>query len=141
MLRERLERKHSFQAEGHENELKNNESIVIVEDKGQHFIDLILEPDKLERLSSECRLTQEEYVDAIERFLDSEGSDWKELRMKDQVNLTRDEIIKDTMLKFVKEKHNIDRKDFNGIEVSYNKRYDKDGSYIGEAIILSMHRS
>lgn len=140
MLRERLNKKHSFQAEGHANEMEHNDAIVIVEDKGQHFLDLILEPDKLERLSSECRLTQEEYVDAIERFLDSEGADWKELRMKDQINLTRDEIIKDTMLKFVNEKHGINRKDFNGIEISYNKRYDKTGTYIGEAIILSMHK-
>lgn len=140
MLKERLSKKHSFQAEGHASEMEHNDAIVIVEDKGQHFIDLILEPDKLERLSTECRLTQEEYVDAIERFLETEGSDFKELRMKDQINLTRDEIIKDTMLKFVKEKHEIDRKDFNGIEISYNKRYNQEGHYIGEAIILSMHR-
>lgn len=140
MLRDRLSKKHSFQAEGHENELKQNHEIVIIEDKGQHFIDLILEPDKLERLSSECRLTEEEYVDAIERFMDSEKSDWKELRMKDMINLTRDEIIKDTMLKYVNEKHGLNRKDFNGIEVSYNKRYDGQGTYIGEAIILSLHK-
>lgn len=140
MLRNRLNKKHSFQAEGHANELKQNHEIVIVEDKGQHFVDLILEPDKLERLSSECRLTEEEYVDAIERFMDSEKNDWKELRMKDMINLTRDEIIKDTMLKYVKEKYSFDRKDFNGIEVSYNKRYDAAGTYIGEAIILSLHK-
>lgn len=138
-LRERLNGKKSFILEGHANELEHNQSVVIVEDKGDHFIDLILEPNMFERLSSECRLTADEYVDAVERFMESEQKDWHELRMKDQINMTRDEIIKDTILKYVREHNDIKREDFDGIEISYNKRYQND-QYIGEAVIITMSK-
>lgn len=122
-------------------EMKNNDKIIIMNKKAENGIenvDLILEPNKFDELSSKCRLTFDEYCDVINSLLDEEEKDWHELRMKDQVNLTRDAIIKATILKYAVEHYNIDLKRYSGTDTNYIKRYDENGNFIGEAIIITL---
>lgn len=131
----------NFMKESQAEELKNNKKIVILKqktDNGIQNIDLILEPNKFDELSSKCRLSFEEYCDVINNLLDEEENDWDELRMKDQVNITRDAIIQATILKYAKEHYDIDPDKYSGIDINYIKRYDEKGCFLGEATIVTL---
>jgi len=133
--------KKNFALESQQNEALKNDKLVIMNKKsegGITAIDLILEPDKFDQLGSECRLTYEEYCDAINRFLEDEEKTWHELRMKDQINMGRDYIIEATILKYAKEHYGIKREDFNGSDLNYVKRFDTEGRFLGEAVYISL---
>lgn len=134
-------RKKNFILESQKAEMEGNDKIVIMQsktDKGIQNIDLILEPDKFDQLSSKVRLTFEEYCDIINDLAEEEEGEWEELRMKDQVNLTRDAIIQATIMKYAKEEYNIDKDNYTGIDINYSKRYDGEGRFLGEATIVTM---
>lgn len=131
----------NFMRESQAAELENNDKIVILDqkaDNGIETIDLILEPDKLEQLSSKCRLTFEEYCDVINTLIEEEESEWDDLRMKDQINITRDALLQATILKYAKNEYAIDKDHYNGRDFNYIKRYDKQGGFLGEAMVLSL---
>ncbi|WP_410988543.1 hypothetical protein [Bacillus cereus] len=131
----------NFMRESQAAELENNDKIVILDqkaDNGIETIDLILEPDKLEQLSSKCRLTFEEYCDVINTLIEEEESEWDDLRMKDQINITRDALLQATILKYAKNEYAIDKDYYNGRDFNYIKRYDKQGGFLGEAMVLSL---
>jgi hypothetical protein len=137
----RIGAKKNFMIESQQNEIQNNEKLVICNSKsegGITNIDLILEPNRFDALGSECRLSFDEFCDVINQCIDEEEKDWHELRMKDQVNMTRDAIIEATILKYAKEHYDLDRKNFNGSDLNYVKRYDGEGRYTGEAIMISL---
>lgn len=140
MLKSRREGNKSYALESHAAEMENNKKTVILNKVSNNHIHLVLEPNKFDQLSSECRLTSEEYIDAIDALLTSEEKEWHELRMKDQVNMTRDEIIKETILKYSKEHFKIDKKDFDGVDINYSKRYTEGGTFVGETITVSLHK-
>ena len=122
-------------------EMEQNDKIVIMKcktDKGIQNVDLILEPDKFDELSSKCRLTFDEYCDVINELIEEEEAEWHELRMKDQINLTRDAILQATILKYAKEQYNILKEDYTGIDINYIKRYDTEGRFLGEAVIVTL---
>jgi hypothetical protein len=122
-------------------EMKENKELVIMNkrtDGGITTIDLILEPDKFDAFGNECRLTLDEYIQVMNDFIDEEEKEWHELRMKDQVNETRDRIIEATMIKYAKEKYGIKDSDFNGKDINYLKRYDEEGRFLGEAVIVTL---
>jgi hypothetical protein len=127
--------------ESQQNEMENNDKLVICNrktDGGITTIDLVLEPDKFDALGSECRLTLDEYCDVLNKLVEDEEKDWHELRMKDQVNMTRDYIIEATILKYAKEHYGLDRSHFNGSDMNYVKRYDEKGRFVGEAVIITL---
>jgi hypothetical protein len=97
-----------------------------------------LEPSKFDEFGSKVRLTVDEYCQVINKLVDSEEKDWHELRMKDQVNLTRDAIIEATMLKYAKQEYGLDESQYNGRDLNYVKRYDQEGRFIGEAVIITL---
>jgi|GEM_PF-3374100 len=137
----RIGAKKNFMRESQAAEMEQNNKIVIIQtksDKGIQNVDLILEPDKFDELSSKCRLTFEEYCDVINELIDEEEQEWHELRMKDQVNMTRDAIIQATILKYAKEEYNIDKSQYAGIDINYTKRYDTEGRFLGEAVIVTL---
>ncbi|HDX9674054.1 hypothetical protein P4I85_13485 [Bacillus cereus] len=131
----------NFMRESQAAELENNDKIVILDkkaDKGIETVDLILEPDKLDQLSSKCRLTMDEYCGVINTLIEEEESEWDDLRMKDQINITRDGVLQATILKYAKEEYGIDKDNYNGTDFNYIKRYDKQGGFLGEAMVLSL---
>ena len=144
MIEKRMRRignKKNFMLESQANELKENKELVIMNKKtdgGVTTIDLILEPDKFDQFGSECRLTYDEYIDVLNEFIEEEEDTWHELRMKDQVNETRDRIIAATMIKYAKEHYGIKEEDFNGKDINYLKRYDEKGRFLGEAVIVTL---
>jgi len=101
-------------------------------------IDLILEPNKFNEFSSEWRLTHEEFVETINQLAKEEKREWSELRMKDQINITRDAILEATILKYAKEKLGYNIENISGKEINYSKRYDLKGNYMGESIIVTL---
>jgi hypothetical protein len=134
-------RKKNFILESQQAEMEGNDKIVIMQsktDKGIQNVDLILEPDKFDQLSSKVRLTFEEYCDVMNDFIEEEESEWDELRMKDQVNMTRDAIIQATIMKYAKEEYNVDKSNYSGFDINYTKRYDGEGRFLGEATIVTM---
>jgi hypothetical protein len=134
-------RKKNFILESQKAEMEGNDKIIIMQsktDKGIQNINLILEPDKFDQLSSTIRLTFNEYCDVINELAEEEESDWAELRMKDQVNITRDAIIQATIMKYAEEEYNINQDNYSGVEISYTKRYDGEGRFLGEATIVTL---
>jgi hypothetical protein len=133
--------KKNFMRESQAAEMDQNDKIVIMQsktDKGIQNIDLILEPNKFEELSSKVRLTFDEYCNVINELIEEEEDDWDELRMKDQVNITRDAILQTTILKYASEEYGIQKEKFSGIDINYLKRYDEQGRFIGEATVLTL---
>jgi hypothetical protein len=137
----RIGNKRNFNLESQSEELKKNESLIVYHkrtDGGITLIDLILEPDKFDEFSSAYRLTYDEYIDVINDFIEEEEKTWHELRMRDQVNETRDRIIEATIIKYAEEHLGIKKEDFNGKDINYLKRYDENGKYLGEAVIVTL---
>lgn len=142
MLKDRMiERKNNFMTKSHTEELEqNNKTVIINKRDGSSIIDLILEPNKFNELSSECRLTVEEFVDAIDEFITNEESDWSEIRMKDMIDCSRDMIIKKTILKFAKEHYKINEKEYDGKSISYTPRFNEDNELIGDQIVVTLSK-
>lgn len=133
--------KRNFSLESQNIEMKENHQLVIMNkrtDGGITTIDLILEPDKFDSLSSKCRLDFEEFIDVMNDIADEEEDDWDTLRMKDQVNIVRDRIIEATILKYAKEEYELDMKEFSGKDLNYIKRFDEQNRFLGEATILTL---
>lgn len=107
-------------------------------ESGQCLVDISLEPDQLDEFGSACRLNDEEFCETINSVIELEQSDWHELRMKDQINMTRDAIIEATMLKYVKETLHIAWERYYAKDMNYVKRYDPQGKYLGEAIVITI---
>lgn len=131
----------NFMVESQAAELENNDKIVILDkktDKGIETVDLILEPNKLDELSSKCRLSFEEYCNVINTLVETEEKEWDDLRMKDQINITRDALLQATILKYAKAEYGIDKDHYNGTDFNYIKRYDTNGSFLGEALVVSL---
>lgn len=137
----RIGNKSNFMRESQLAEMEENNELVILNrktDGGITTIELSLEPNKFDALGSECRLDFEEFCDVINSLVEEEEKEWDELRMKDQVNITRDKILEATILKYAKEKYNLKREEFNGMDLSYVKRYDEIGRFLGEAVSLTL---
>lgn len=137
----RIGTKKNFMRESQVEEMKQNDKIVILQsktDRGIQNVDLILEPNKFDELSSKVRLSFDEYCDVINGLIEEEEEEWHELRMKDQVNITRDAIIQETILKYAREEYDIIHKNYSGIDINYVKRYDGEGRFIGEATIVTL---
>lgn len=134
-------RDYNYMRESQAAEMAQNDKIVIMQqksDRGITNIDLILEPNKFDELSSKVRLGFEEYCDVINDLIEEEEADWNELRMKDQVNITRDAIIQATILKYAEEEYSINKEAYSGKDINYIKRYDTEGRFLGEATILTL---
>jgi hypothetical protein len=134
-------RDYNYMRESQLAEMEMNDKIIILHkkaDRGIENIDLILEPNKFDQLSSKVRLTFDEYCEVINDLIEEEESEWDELRMKDQVNITRDAIIQATMLKYAKDEYNINKDSYSGKDINYLKRYDEEGRFLGEATILTL---
>lgn len=134
-------RKKNYVLESQQEEMQGNDKIVIMQvktDQGIQNVDLILEPDKFDKLSSKVRLSFEEYCDVVNDLIEEEEDEWDELRMKDQVNITRDAIIQATIMKYASEEYNIQREDYSGVDINYTKRYDEDGRFLGESTIVTL---
>lgn len=136
----RIGTKKNFALESQQNERQVNDKLVIMNMKaegGITNIDLILEPDKFDTLGSECRLTFDEYCEVMNKLVEAEEKEWDELRMKDQINITRDAILEATIMKYAKEHYNLNPEVFTGKDMNYSKRYDDLGRFIGEAVIIT----
>lgn len=134
-------RKKNFMRESQAEEMESNDKIVIMHtksDRGVENVDLILEPNKFDELSSKTRLSFEEFCDIINDFIEEEEADWNELRMKDQVNLTRDAILKATIMKYAETEYDIHKENYTGIDINFTKRYDTDGRFLGEAVTVTL---
>lgn len=141
MMGRKIGLKKNFALESQQVESKKDDKPVIVTERmenGMKTTDLILEPEKFDELGSICRLSFEEYCDVINQLVEDEENDWSELRMKDQVNITRDKIIEATIMKYAKEEFEIKRESYNGSDLNYVKRYDSQGRFIGEAVIITL---
>lgn len=133
----------SYALKSQEERTRREEMILVDEKKPgngiRRIIELTLEPTKMGILGKKTRLNQDEYIDAIQRIITEESDSWEELRMKDQIRLTRDYIVADTIIK-----HCIDNKLITDISESMKKNYslsyatraDEKGSMIGEAITV-----
>lgn len=133
-------KKKNFNLESQQNERQENDKLVLMNTKsegGITNIDLILEPDKFDMLGSECRLSFDEYCEVINKLVEDEEKEWDELRMKDQINITRDAILQATMMKYSREHYNLNPDVFTGSDINYSKRYDNEGRFIGEAVIIT----
>jgi hypothetical protein len=136
----RIRPKKNYMVESQYNDQKTDKLLMMNQrtDGGITTVDLILEPSKFDEFGSKVRLTVDEYCQVINKLVDSEEKDWHELRMKDQVNLTRDAIIEATMLKYAKQEYGLDESQYNGRDLNYVKRYDQEGRFIGEAVIITL---
>ncbi|MCD7910907.1 hypothetical protein KC480_05130 [Bacillus velezensis] len=133
--------KRNFMLESQAKEMSENDKIVKLvskTDKGIENVDLILEPNKFEELSTKVRLSYEEYIDVINDLVEAEEVEWDELRMKDQVNITRDAIIQATILKYAEKEYNIDKSNYSGVSINYDKRFDEKGRFLGEATTVTL---
>ncbi|MGF0347747.1 hypothetical protein ACQR3P_29325 [Rhodococcus sp. IEGM1300] len=100
-------------------------------------IELTLEPTKMGILGKKTRLTQEEYLDAISRFIQEESDSWEELRMKDQIRNTRDYIVAETMIKHCVKEGLIEEPSREMLEtytIGFEMRANGKNEVIGEAV-------
>ena len=131
-------RRKNFIKESHQSEIDNNDKLVIFKKKTDGFIELILEPNKLNELSSACRLTQDEFIESIDEFIMNEEDSWDDLRMKDQYDGPRDMIIKNTILKYAQEEYGINRNNYDGVSIAYTPRINENKELIGDQIIITL---
>lgn len=136
-------KKNNYMTATQEVEVQGNDKLIIYRDEqelGLNQVELILEPNKIDQLGSECRLTFDEFLNIMNEIADEEEEDWSSLRMKDMININRDKIIEATIIKYAEKEFDLKIDQFSGREVSYNKRYDKDGNFIGETFIVTLTR-
>ncbi|SFJ65133.1 hypothetical protein SAMN02799624_05382 [Paenibacillus sp. UNC496MF] len=130
----------NYMVESQLNDQESNNKLLVLNqrtDGGITTIDLILEPNKFDQFGSEVRLTFEEYCEVINNLVETEEKEWHELRMKDQINITRDAIIEATMIKYAAEELKLNKDHYSGRDINYEKRYDGEGRFIGEAVIIT----
>jgi len=136
----RIGAKRNFAMESQTHELETNDKVITIHEKqeaGIRTVDLTLEPDKFDQFGSQCRLTYDEYCDAINSVLEAEEKEWHELRMKDQVNLTRDALIEATIMKYAKQEYGIDPSMYTAKDLNYVKRFSN-GKFLGEAVVITL---
>lgn len=133
----------SYALKSQEERTRRDELIQIDEKKPgngiRRILELTLEPTKMGIVGKKTRLTQDEYIDAIQRIINEESDSWEELRMKDQIRLTRDYIVADTIIKHCIENNLIEKISESmkqNYSLSYASRSDVDGNPIGEAITV-----
>jgi len=104
-----------------------------------YVLEFILEPRQWDALGTNCRLTVDEFADTITDALTQEANDWHELRMKDQIHLTRDAILEATIIKFVKQENPL-LVIPEGVAKSmqFVKRFTPEGSFLGEAVMVTL---
>lgn len=137
----RIGSKKNFMRESQVAEMEENKNAVAMTKRhegGVLTVELSLEPDKFDLLGSECRLDFDQFLSVMNDIADEEEDDWGSLRMKDQINIVRDRIIEETILKYAKEKYEINIEEFSGKDLSYIKRYDGEGRFLGEATVLTL---
>lgn len=140
MLKEkRNKRKDNYALDAHKEELDSNDKVVIVKNDGD-LVTLTLEPNKFSELSTKCRLDEDEFVEAIDELMEVESDDWSELRLKDMINGTRDNLIKHTILKYAKEEYSIDPSKYDGIGISFIQRLDTNGYVIGDQVVVTLSK-
>lgn len=136
MLREKR-KKTNFVLAGHQDEIdKQDELLKLTRDA--KTVRVQLEPTRIKELSSLCRLTVDEFVDAVDNFINQETDSWEELRMIDMIKGTEAAVIKMTMLKYLKEKHNIKDTDYQGTDLTMSPRFDSNGEIVGDVIVLTL---
>ena len=134
-------KKNNYMTATQEEEVNGNDKLIIYRDEeelGFNQVELVLEPNKIDKLSSECRLTFEEFLDVMNEIADEEESDWESLRMKDIINITRDKILEATIIKYSVAEFGLEMKRFSGREISFSKRYNEAGDFIGESFVLTL---
>lgn len=132
------DRRKNFIKESHQAEIEKNDKTVIVNKKEDGQVELILEPNKFNELSNLCRLTQDEFIEAIDEFMMNEEDSWGDLRMKDQCDGPRDMIIRNTILKYAEQEYGIVRKEYEGISTAYTPRINDKKELIGDQIIIAL---
>lgn len=147
MLMDRLQsmkrKNESYALQSQEARTKREELIIVDEKKPgngiRRIIELTLEPTKMGLLGKKTRLDQDEYIDALQKMIMEEKDSWEELRMKDQIRLTRDYIVADTIIKHCIKNNlveNISENMKESYSVSYAQRSNESGQLIGEAITV-----
>lgn len=124
-------------------ELTENDKIVKFRSEnelGINQVELVLEPNKRNELSQNERISVEEYIDAINTIIDEEESEWDTLRPNDIMSITQDKLLELAIMKYAKKEYEVDPAKFSGKEISYNKRYNGEGQYIGSAYIITLTR-
>lgn len=142
-LQSMKQKKVSFALHSQEERTKRSE-IIQIEEKApgngiRRIVELTLEPTKMGILGKKTRLDRDEYLDAIGRMLQEEQDSWEELRMRDQIRLTRDYIMGETMIKHCIENNlitDITEQMKNNYSFKYGKRSDVDGQMIGESLTV-----
>lgn len=107
-------------------------------------IELTLEPTKIGILGKKTRLTKEEYIDAIGRALVEESDSWDDLRMKDQIRITRDYIVAETMIKHCVKEGLIEEPSKEMLEtytVGFETRVNRKQELIGEVVKVILKES
>ena len=147
MLMDRLQsmkrKNESYALHSQEARTKREELIIVDEKKPgngiRRIIELTLEPTKMGLLGKKTRLDQDEYIDALQKMIMEEKDSWEELRMKDQIRLTRDYIVADTIIKHCINNNLVENITDNMKEsysISYAQRSSESGQLIGEAITV-----
>lgn len=147
MLMDRLQsmkrENQSYALHSQEARTKREELIIVDEKKPgngiRRIIELTLEPTKMGLLGKKTRLDQDEYIDALQKMIMEEKDSWDELRMKDQIRLTRDYIVADTIIKHCIKNNlieNISESMKENYSISYAQRSSEGGQLIGEAITV-----
>ena len=134
-------KKENYMTATQDQELKDNDQIVIYRDEhelGLNQVELVLEPNKIDALNYECKLTFDEFLNIMNEIADEEESDWDSLRGKDIINICRDKILEEMIIKYAIRHFKLDLKRFSGRETSYNKRYDEGGTFLGESLVVTL---
>jgi|SRR5699024_2308463 len=145
MLTERMNKigpRKNLRGEKYENHLEKQSELVQVESKkenGTTIIKLTVEPVNMNEVGSEARQNFSEFCETINSLVDAEENDWDSLRLKDQIALVEEYLIKETIIKYAVEKLNLKFSSENtNTSIESINRYNVKDQFVGQAKVVTI---
>jgi len=132
----------------HNEEIRKGLDVIVKESSHVEgkCVTLTIEPENIAKLLNTkvvdndnfFKLTIDDFIEAVDRVIESEEDDWDSLFMKDLMTLVQEEIFSKALKDYAKNKLNFKVTEQTAVIISYLDRFDIGGNSIGKAIRFSV---
>ena len=132
----------------HNEEIRKGLDVIVKESSHVEgkCVTLTIEPENIAKLLNTkvvdndnfFKLTIDDFIEAVDRVIESEEDDWDSLFMKDLMTLVQEEIFSKALKDYAKNKLNFKVTEQTAVIISYLDRFDIGGNLIGKAIRFSV---
>jgi hypothetical protein len=95
------------------------------QDKDYYYYELEIKEDEISQIYKETKLDEEEYMEAIYSFVSAEKDDWSSLKMKEQIEMTKQTIMEKVFEKHAKKEYKINFEKADIKDVDYEEEGNK----------------